>query len=162
MEAALGALGTALSGGKGVDPVQLDQLKPLLPDTFAGLPRTETRADRSGVKGFMVAKAEGIYGDGPRRVDLEVTDTGGAAGFVGLAAWAGVQGEHEDSQRREVTRQEGDRMVHEQVDKHGGSNEYTVVVAQRFIVSAKGQGVDIDTLKSGVGAVDLARLQSLK
>ena len=162
MEAALGALGTALSGGKGVDPVQLDQLKPLLPDTFAGLPRTETRADRSGVKGFMVAKAEGIYGAGGKRVDLEVTDTGGAAGFVGLAAWAGVQGEHEDSQRREVTRQEGDRMVHEVVNKHGGSNEYTVVVAQRFIVSASGSGVDLDTLKSGVNAVDLGKLQSLK
>jgi hypothetical protein len=162
MEAALGALGTALSGGKGVDPVQLDQLKPLLPDTFAGLPRTETRADRSGVKGFMVAKAEGIYGAGGKRVNLEVTDTGGAAGFVGLAAWAGVQGEHEDSQRREVTRQEGDRMVHEVVNKHGGSNEYTVVVAQRFIVSATGSGVDLDTLKSGVNAVDLGKLQSLK
>jgi hypothetical protein len=162
MEAALGALGTALSGGKGVDPVQLDQLKPLLPDAFAGLPRTETRADRSGVKGFMVAKAEGIYGAGGKRVDLEVTDTGGAAGFVALAAWAGVQGEHEDSQRREVTRQEGDRMVREQVDKRGGSNEYTVVVAQRFIVSATGSGVDLDTLKSGVNAVDLGKLQSLK
>lgn len=162
MEAALGALGTALSGGKGVDPVQLDQLKPLLPDTFAGLPRTDTRTDRSGVKGFMVAKAEGIYGEGGKRVDLAVTDTGGAAGFVGLAAWAGVQGEHEDSQRREVTRQEGDRMVHEVVNKHGGSNEYTVVVAQRFIVSATGSGVDLDTLKSGVNAVDLGKLQSLK
>ena len=162
MEAALGALGTALSAGKGVDPVQLDQLKPLLPDTFAGLPRTDMRTDRSGVKGFMVAKAEGIYGQGGKRVDLEVTDTGGAAGFVGLAAWAGVQGEHEDSQRREVTRQEGDRIVHEQVDKHGGGNEYTVVVAQRFIVSAKGHDVDLDTLKSGVNAVDLAKLQSLK
>jgi hypothetical protein len=110
----------------------------------------------------MVAKAEGIYGEGGKRVDLAVTDTGGAAGFVGLAAWAGVQGEHEDSQRREVTRQEGERMVHEVVNKRGGSNEYTVVVAQRFIVSATGSGVDLDTLKSGVNAVDLGKLQSLK
>src|SRR5665213_1115035 len=38
-EAAMAALGTALSGGKGVDPVQLDQLKPLIPDQLAGLPR---------------------------------------------------------------------------------------------------------------------------
>ncbi len=163
MEAALGTLGTALSGGKGVEPVQLDQLKPLVPDKFAGLPRTDLRTDRSGVKGFMVAKAEGVYGgSGGKSVDLEVTDTGGAAGLVGLASWMGVQGEHEDSQRREVTREEGDRLVHEEVDKHGGPSQYTVVLGQRFVVSAKGRGVDLDTLKSGVNALDLAKLQSLK
>ena len=163
MEAALGALGTALSGGKGVDPVQLDQLKPLVPEKFAGLPRTDLRTDRSGVKGFMVAKAEGVYADSTgKRVQLEVTDTGGAAGLVGLASWMGVQGEHEDSQRREVTRKEGDRIVHEQADKHGGANEYTVVLAQRFVVTAQGHGVDLDTLKAGVNALDLDKIASLK
>lgn len=164
MEAALGALGTALSGGKGVDPVQVDQLKPLVPETFAGLPRTDLRTDRSGVKGLMVAKAAATYrdADGKKRVELEVTDSGGAAGLMGLAAWMGVQGEHEDSQRREVTRTDGDRLVHEEVDKHGGRSEYTVVLGKRFIVSATGHGVDIGALQSGVGAVDLGRLASLK
>lgn len=163
MEAAMAAVGTALSGGKGVDPVQLDQLKPFVPDKFLGLERTDLRTDRSGVKGLMVAKAEGVYGDGAgKRVNLEVTDTGGAAGLVGLAAWMGVQGEHEDSQRREVTRQDGDRMVHEAVDKHGGPSEYTVILGQRFIVSAHGRGVDLATLESGVNNLDLAKLASLK
>lgn len=164
MEAALGALGTALSGGKGVDPVQVDQLKPFVPETFAGLPRTDLRTDRSGVKGLMVAKAQGIYrdADGKKSVDLEVTDSGGAAGLMGLAAWMGVQGEHEDGHRREVTRTEGDRIVHEEMDKDGGRSEYTVVIGKRFIVSATGHGVDLGTLRSGVGAVDLARLDSLK
>jgi hypothetical protein len=162
MEAAMGALGTAISGGQGVEPVQLDQLKPFVPDQFAGLPRTDLRTDRSGVKGFMVAKAEATYGGNGKNVQLEVTDSGGAAGFMGLAAWAGVQGEHEDSRQREVTRQEGDRLVHEQISKQGGANNYTVVVGKRFIVSARGNGVDLDTLKAGVNSVDLAKLASLK
>jgi uncharacterized membrane protein len=162
MEAALGALGTALSGGKGVDPVQLDALKPFVPDRFAGLPRTELRTDRSGVKGLMVAKAEGVYGDGARRVELEVTDTGGAAGLVGLASWMGVQGEHEDSRRREVTRQENGRIVHEEMAKQGGDNSYSVVLGERFVVSARGHGVDLETLRSGVNALDLPRLAALK
>lgn len=163
-EAAMAALGTVLSGGKGVEPVQLDQLKPLLPEEFAGLPRTDLRTDRSGVKGLMIAKAEAIYsgGNGSKRISLEVTDTGGAAGLMGLAGWMGVQGEHEDSNRREVTRHEGDRLVHEEESKHGGTNKYAVVVAERFIVSASGSGVPIDTLKAGVGAVDLSKLESLK
>jgi hypothetical protein len=162
MEAALGALGTALSGGKGVDPVQLDALKPFVPDRFAGLPRTELRTDRSGVKGLMVAKAEGVYGDGARRVELEVTDTGGAAGLMGLASWMGVQGEHEDSRRREVTRQENGRIVHEEMAKQGGDNNYSVVLGERFVVSARGHGVDLETLRSGVNALDLPRLAALK
>ncbi|HUI98702.1 MAG TPA: Yip1 family protein [Usitatibacter sp.] len=163
MEAALGAVGTALSGGKGVEPVQLDQLKPFVPDRFAGLPRTETRSDRSGVKGFMIAKVEAVYSDTQgKSVDLEVTDSGGAAGLMGLAAWAGVQGEHEDDQRKEVTRQDGDRLVHEEVYKNGGTAKYDVVVGQRFFVSAQGHGVDLATLESGVNGLDLGKLGALK
>ena len=32
-----------MSGGKGVEPLQLDQIKPFVPETFAGLPRTNMR-----------------------------------------------------------------------------------------------------------------------
>ena len=162
MEAALGALGTALSGGKGVEPVQLDALKPFVPERFAGLPRTDLRTDRSGVKGLMVAKAQGVYGDGARRVELEVTDTGGAAGLVGLASWMGVQGEHEDSRRRTVTRRENGRLVHEDADKQGTDNGYSVVLGERFVVSARGHGLDLDTLRASVNGLDLPRIEALK
>jgi hypothetical protein len=161
-EAAMAALGTALSGGKGVDPVTIDKLKPFVPDKFAGLARTDLRTERSGVAGLMVAKAEATYGGGDRNVELEVMDTGGAAGLMGLASWMGVQSERETSDRRESTRKEGNRLVHEEVDKRGGANKYTVVVAERFVVTAQGNGVDIGTLKSGVNAVNLAALESLK
>ena len=163
MEAAMGALGTALSGGKGVEPVQLDALKPILPATFASLPQKSTSSDRSGVPGLMVAKAEASYGDSSgKSVDLEVVDTGGAAGLMGLASWMGIQGEHEDANRREVTRKDGNRLVHEEVSKTGGRNKFSVVLADRFVVSAEGRGVDIDTLKSGVASLDLGKIESLK
>ncbi len=163
MEAAMGALGTALSGGKGVEPVQLDALKPMLPGTFASLPQKSTSSDRSGVPGLMVAKAQASYGDtSGKNVDLEVVDTGGAAGLMGLAGWMNIQGEHEDANRREVTRRDGGRLVHEEVSKTGGSNKFTVVLADRFVVSASGHGVDIDTLKSGVASLDLGKIESLK
>jgi hypothetical protein len=110
----------------------------------------------------MVAKAEATYGSGNKSVELEVVDTGGAAGLMGLATWAGVQGEREDGQRRESTRKEGNRVIHEEVDKQGGTNKYTVVVADRFVVSAEGNGVDIGTLKSGVNSVNLGGLEGLK
>ena len=164
MEAALGALGTAISGGKGVEPVQLDALKAFLPEKFAGLPRTSQRADRSGVAGLMAAKVEGEYSDGTKRVDLQVTDTGGAAGLMSLAAWAsiGATSESEDDQHVLRMRREGNRMYREEASKRGGTHSFSVILADRFVVSAEGHGVDINTLKSAVASLDLAKLEALK
>jgi hypothetical protein len=162
MEAAMAALGTAVSGGKGVEPVQLDALKPFVPEKFAGLSRTDLRTERGGAGGFMTAKAEGIYGDSSgKSARLDVTDTGGVAGLMGLASWMNVQGERENSDRRESTRRDGKRLLHEEVSKTGGNNKYTVVLNDRFIVEANGT-VDIATLKSAVNDLDLGKLESLK
>jgi hypothetical protein len=162
MEAAMAALGTAMSGGKNVEPVQIDALKPLVPDTFAGLPRKDLRTERGGAAGFMTAKAEGIYGDDAgKNARVEVVDTGGVAGLMGLASWMNVQGEKENSERRESTRKEGNRLIHEEQNKTGGSSKYTVVVADRFIVEARGN-VDYAQLKSAVNGLDLGKLESLK
>ena len=164
MEAAMGALGTALSGGKGVEPVQIDALKPFAPEKFAGLERVDMRADRSGVAGLMATKVEAQYGAGNKRVELEIVDTGGAAGLMGLAAWAslGATTESETADRVERMRREGNRMVREEISKRGGTNTYAVILADRFVVSAEGEGVDIGTLKSGVNAIDLSKLEGLK
>ena len=165
MAAAMGALGTALSGGKGVEPVQLDVLKPFLPDKAAGLPRTGQSSDRSGVAGLMAAKVHGDYGDqSGKSLQLEVVDTGGAAGLMGLAGWAmlGATSESENDSRIERMRKEGNRMVHEQISKKGGSNEYTVILADRFVVSGKGQGVDFDSVKGAVNSLDLGKIESIK
>lgn len=164
MEAAMGALGTAISGGKGVEPVQLDMLKPFIPEKFAGLPRTSMRSGRSGVAGLMAAKVAGDYADGSgKRVKLEVVDTGGAAGLTGLAAWAMLgPSESENDQRIERMRREGNRMVREKSSKRGGTNTYSVILADRFVVSAEGRGVDLNALRSAVSTLDLGKIESLK
>jgi len=163
MAAATELVGAALGGGKRFEPVGIEVLKPLVPEKFAGLPRTSQGAEKGGMAGLQISKAEARYEDGSgKEVELEITDTGGAGGLMGLAGWMNVQGEREDGSRIERTRKEGSRMVHEEVSKTGGDNEYTVVLADRFIVSARGQGVAIDTLRSAVGSLDLAKLESMK
>ena len=163
-EAALGALGTVLSGGKGVEPVQIDALKPFAPEKLAGLLRTDIRADRSGVAGLMATKVEARYGEGDKQVELEIVDTGGAAGLMGLAGWAGLAttSESENADRVERMRREGNRLVREEVSKRGGTNTYSVILADRYVVSAEGTGVDIGTLKGAVGSLDLGKLEALK
>ena len=161
--AAMEGLGTLLGGGKRVDPVAIDQLKPLVPATFAGLPKTASSAEKSGLAGLMVSKAEATYGDGAeKQVTLEISDTGGVSGIMALAGWAGVEGESEDDSGSERTHKENGRLIHEKTTKNGGTNEFGVVVGDRFVVSAKGRGVDLNALKAAVSGLDLAKLEGMK
>ena len=161
--AAVEGLGTLLGGGRRVDPVGIDQLKPFVPQVFAGLPRTSSNAEKAGIAGLMVSKAEATYGDGAqKRVTLEVSDTGGVSGLVGLATWVGLQGEKEDDNGSERTQKVNGRLVHEKISKTGGSNEFAVVLGDRFVVSAAGNGVDLNALKAAVSALDLGKLESMK
>ena len=138
--AAMEQLGTLMGGGKRVDPVAIDQLKPLIPTTFAGLAKLSSNAERAGVAAMMVSKASARYGDRAQKsVSLDISDAGGATGLLGLAAWANVQGEREDDNGFERTQRVDGRLVHEKGSKRpGGSDELTVIVADRFVVSARG------------------------
>jgi hypothetical protein len=161
--AAFEALGTLFGGGKRVDPISIEQLKPFMPETFAGLSRRSNSAEKTGMAGIMVSKARAEYGDGAdKTVSLEVTDTGGVSGLVGLAGWVGVEEEKDDESGTERTRMIDGRLVHEKLSKTGGANEFGLVLGDRFVVSAEGNGVPLDTLKSAVTSLDLAKLESLK
>jgi hypothetical protein len=160
--AAIEGLGAILGGGKRVDPVDIEQLKPFVPDSFGGLPKTSSKAEKSGIAGLMVSRAEARYSDGAdKSVTLEISDTGGVSGIMALAGWAGVEGVREDDEGSERTRKENGRLVHEKSSKHG-TNEYAIVLGDRFVVSAKGNGVDVAALKGAVAGLDLAKLESMK
>jgi hypothetical protein len=151
--AAIEGLGTLLSGGKHVDPIGIDALKSFVPETFVGLPKKSGSAEKSGLAGLMVSKAEATYSDDAgKSVTLEISDTGGASGLLELAGWVGLQGEKDDDNGSERTQKVDGRLVHEKVSKKGGANEFGVVLGDRFVVSATGRGVPLD----------LAKLESMK
>jgi hypothetical protein len=161
--AAVEGLGALFGGGKRVEPVNIDQLKPLVPDNFVGLPKTRSSAEKNGALGLMMSKAEATYSDGAdKRVTLEITDTGGISGITALAGWAGVEGETDDESGSERTFKQDGHLVHEKRSKNGGSNEFGIVIGDRFVVSAKGNGVPLETLKSAVAGLDLGKLDSMK
>ena len=161
--AAIESLGTLLGGGKRVEPVSPDALKPLVPDNFAGLPKTRSSSEKDGALGLMMSKAEATYGDGAdKRATLEITDTGGVSGLTALAGWAGVEGDSDDENGSERTYKKDGRLVHEKLSKSGGTNEFAIVIADRFVVTAKGNGVPLDALKSAVSGLDIGKLEGLK
>ena len=162
MKAAMAGLGSALGGGKSVEAVDIEKLKPLIPETLAGLAKKSSRSEKTGVLGLMVSKAEAEYADdNGKSIRLEITDSGSASGMLGLASWVSVQGEKEDQYGSEKTRKIDGRLVHESSRKSGGG-EYSVVIAERFMVAAKSSNVDLATLKTAVNSLDLGKLDAMK
>lgn len=160
--AAMEGLGALLGGGRRVDPMEIAQLQTFVPETLAGMPRTSQSAEKTGLAGLMVSNAEARYGDGEKTIELEVTDTGGVSGLMGLASWVGVIGEKVDDEGYERTQKVGDRIVHEKGSKRGGQNEVGIVLGNRFVVTAKSRSVDVNGLKAAVSSLDLAKLESMK
>ena len=162
---AMGQVMGALAGaraGTTIEAVSADTLKSFVPDTLAGLPRQSISAERNAAMGMQVAVARARYGDDGHDMKLEITDTGGAAGFMALAGWANIESTSEEGTRTERVGHEGDRLVKEVWDSGSNSGEYAVVIGKRFMVDVQGNAGSLAELKAAAGAVDLARLESLK
>ena len=155
-------VGAALGAGE-VEALAPDRLKPFVPETLAGLKRTEFSAERNGAMGMQVSAAHATYSDGANRsLQLEVTDTGSAKGLVSLAGWAAVQNDKETDHGYDKTYKQGGRLVHEQWDSQTKYGEYGLVIGDRFAVKVSGNADSIDQLKAALGSMNLAGLEALK
>jgi hypothetical protein len=158
------ALGAALSGGRKVETVDFREIKALLPEDIAGMKRTEASGEKGGMGGFNVSTAEARYqGDPAGSLELKIVDMGGAGlAGAGLAAWSMVEVDKETDSGHERTGKLDGRPFHEQYSSRDRSGEFAIVVAQRFLVEARGDAVELDTLKRAVAAVDLRKLEAMK
>ncbi len=85
-----------------------------------------------------------------------------AKGLLGLASWAGVEGEREENGRREKTFREDDRLMHEEWDSNASHGQYTVVVGDRFTVKIEGGAGSVAELREAAEQLDLDGLADLR
>jgi hypothetical protein len=157
-------VGAAVGSGGKVESLPPEQLKPFVPDTLAGMKRTQLSVDKSGALGMQVSNATATYSDdGQHQLSLKITDTGSLKGLVGLASgWAGVEQDTETDTGYDKTYKSGGHLVHEKWDSRGNFGDYGVVVGDRFSVDVSGNAASIDQLKAAVSGIDLAGLEALK
>ena len=162
--AALGKMiGAAVSGGDQVEALAPDLLKPFVPETLAGMKRTDFSAEKNGGMGMQASEAHATYSNGgDKTLRLEVTDTGSVKGLVALAGWAQVQNSKETDHGYEKTYKEGGRLVHEQWDAQTKYGEYGLIIGDRFAVKVSGNADSMDQLKAAVRAINLAGLEAMK
>ncbi len=162
--AAMGKMIGAVSDSNGpVEALAPDQIKAFLPDSIGGLKRGSLSAQRNNAMGMQVSEAQAEYaGDHDQRITLEITDTGGAKGFIAMAAAMAPEEEKETDHGYEKTYSADGNMVHEEWNSQSKSGEYSIVVGKRFTVKASGNVDGIEQLKQAVSSIDLSKLESLK
>lgn len=162
--AAMGKMMGAMAGSNGnVEALAPDQIKAFLPDSLGSLKRSSLSAERNSAMGMQISQATANYAaDNGQHVTLEVSDTGGAKGFMSLAAAMAPEEEKQTDHGYEKTYSADGNLVHEEWDTQSKYGEYSVVVGKRFTVKANGNVDSIDQLKQAVASIDLGKLESLK
>jgi hypothetical protein len=136
-------------------------LKGLLPASVGGFARSEVSASSGGVGGIQGSGADGTYTKGDARIHLEVTDMGAAGALAGMAGAFNVKSTKETSTGYEKVGRVDGRMTQESYDTASKHGEYGVMVGDRFMVQASGDGVSMDELKAAVGAIPFSRLEGM-
>ena len=145
------------------DPVDFRRLRALLPARAAGLERTAQEGSQSGAAGFTVSQAEGTYEADSSTATLAVSDFGGAgAGVLMAAAWTLAEVDRETDTLFERTVEIAGYPGYESHDTSAQRGEVQLLVADRFLVQARGTRVSHETLRALATAVDLATLEGWK
>ncbi len=164
-EAASAMLGTMLGGGSQVEALPPDAIKPFLPEKLAGFKRESISVERNGAMGVQVSTGRATYRDAnDNRLELEITDMGGAKGIMALAGFAGIESERQTEYGYEKTYKQDGRLVNERWDNSSHNGEFGIVLGDRFAVklSGNGEGLDMNVLKSALSSLDLGGLEALK
>jgi len=161
--AAMEGLATMASGGRKVDPIDVDRLKALLPETLDGMQRADVRTEQNSFGPMSVTMANASYRDAAgHRVRIGVGDMAAAGGLFALTAMMGAgQSKESDAGYEKMHKVDG-RLVIEKLDRRSGAAEYGVVLADRFVINTSSSDVDPPALRAMIAKLDLSKLEAMK
>ena len=162
MGAAMGAIGSIVTGGSHVKPVDMHALKDMLPGSLNGMKRTDASAESNSALGIRASSATAHYSNGSNAsMSVEITDLGSMSGLAGLAMKFDPNLEKETDTGYERTKRINGMLVHQEYDNRYHTGEVDVVAASRFTVAVKGSNVSMDDLVAALKIVNIQKLASL-
>ena len=87
---------------------------------------------------------------------------GSLSGLAGLAAKFDPSMEKETDTGYERTTKVDGQLVHERYDRRARSGEVGIIIADRFAVTVRGDGVDPAALTGALKQIDLAKLAAAR
>lgn len=143
-------------------PVDFELLKSLLPE-MRGWTRTRPRGEQMTTP-FAISNAKAHYTMGESTMDIEITDS--ALNQMIFAPFAMFMASGYEERSDEGYKKAGTiagSPGFESWEKNAKRGEVTVIVANRFVVQAKGRRVaSVDSVKKAIETIDLAKLATLK
>lgn len=137
-------------------------LKELLPADADGFARKEASSQKTGAMGFNISTAEARYQDGDSSIEVNIIDVAGTGALMGMAAWSMMDMDKEDDNGYEKTTKYKGYKAFEKYDNKNKDGEMAVIVANRFVITVKGNNVDLDKIKATIDDIELGKLEDLK
>jgi hypothetical protein len=158
----LSQMGQHDANGKAVEAVDFEKLVALLPSPAGWTKSKPTGKQVTAV--ISTSNAEASYTKGPMNVRLEITDSAFSQLLLAplsMMLAAGYSERSSDGYKKSVSM--SGSPAYEEWGSDTKQGEVTALVANRFIVSAKGSSLDsIDSLRTIVNQVDLNKLAAMK
>lgn len=143
-----------------VRPLELDDLKALLPKRLLGMERTEYSANKTGAFGFNVSVASGVYEEGETRLEVVLTDAGRfTQAIAGLAEWTKFEVDKENENGYERTTVIEGYRAYEKYDRTRRRGELSLLISDRFVVAIKGEEMKERDFRRVVRRLDLEELE---
>lgn len=145
------------------EPIDFRQLRDLLPAEALGFAQSDAAGSKDGAMGFSVSKASAKYTNDETNAELALTDLGGAqfAMMMGLA-WTMAAIDRETATGFERTQKFDDQPGYAEYDSERRSGKIQILVAERFLIEASGNGVTFEQLEELAGTINKGKLDSWK
>jgi hypothetical protein len=145
---ALEGIGKDVENKDNVEIVGFRELKEVLPEKFKGGERLFKSGENTEVMGFKISSVKADYKIGDSgEINLTVSDGGGvSAAKLALAAWTMIKVDKETANGYERTSLIDGDKAYEKYDSRSKRGEVSVLINDRFLVSAKGRNVEMDDI----------------
>lgn len=150
-----------ISNDEPKEVVDAKLLKELLPETAAGLTKKSAESEKTGAMGFMVSRAEANYKNEEGSIEVNIIYVAGTGALMGIAAWSLIDMNKKTENGYEKTTTYKGNKAYEKYDSKNKDGEIAVIVAKRFVVTVKGNNVELDKVKDTLDDIDLGKLEDL-
>lgn len=160
LRAATESLDAAAKSMKGKKTLSADALEAFLPAQVAGLQRVDVARELPEGDDLSGPTVRADFGKDDKTLSLSITDLGAAGALAALAGAFDVEsGGERDGRVEKVTKVDG-RMTAESWEPAARRGEYSVMVADRFMIHAKGAGLSMDEIRKAAASLGYARLEA--
>ncbi len=160
---AMGNMLSAVLGGQGGKPMELDALRPFVPEKFDGFQRQGLDARTESLMGMSTASVTAQYASGFSQIEIRLQDLGAVPALVmAQADWANSTVDRVVGGDVERVYKKDGVAIKELYKKNGNSGSMQLLLPNQIMVVVSGKRTTFESVRTAVASLDLMGLAQLK